>query len=358
MVPCGSPPRRPWPRSIDAVKETQHHILFVDDDREFLEALSDMFGALSGGAWKIQTASSPDAAAEILKAGEIKLLVADVNMPVVDGIQFTGMMRKRYPGLKVALLTSDVTEEKRAAALEAGAELFIEKTHSPEGMKAVFTMLGELLNWSPRDGFQGVLRSVSLQDVIQMECVGYNSSVIEICNEHVLGRIYIEEGQIIHAAGGELMGERALQKLLSLPGGSFELVPFEAPQQRTMNAPWELLIAEATRKAEIGAPRMDGPEVDAATLAPLTEAAQLITETLICTGTGAPLYDDGCKHAQARMQWLMAVAQQAAIFNSTCSLGHFDRLEIQYAEGRAVAQAREDRLAYVRMVPAKKGRAA
>ena len=324
--------------------------MFVDDDPEMLGALQDMFTALSGGAWKIQTATSPDAAAEILKAGEIQLMVVDVNMPVLDGIQFTGMMKRRYPGLKVAVLTSDVTEAKRADALAAGAGLFIEKSQSPEGMKAVFTMLGELLNWSPRDGFQGMLRNVSLQDVIQMECVGHNSSVIEICNEHVLGRIFIEEGRIIHAAGGELTGERALQKLLSLPGGSFELVPFEAPQQQTMNAPWELLLAEATRKVSAGEPRIDGPEVDAATMAPLTVASQLVTETLVCTGTGEPLYDDGCEQAQARMQWLMAVAQQAAMFNATCSLGQFDRLEIVHAGSRVVAQAREDRLVYVRVV--------
>lgn len=336
------------------MKTTQHQVLFVDDDRELLEALSDMFTALSEGSWKIQTASSPDAATEILKAGDIKLLVVDVNMPVLDGIQFTDLMHRRYPALKIAVMTSDVTEAKRAAALEAGAELFIEKTHSPEGMKAVFTMLGELLNWSPREGFQGMLRSVSLQDVIQMECVGRNSSVIEICNEHVLGRIYIEEGRIIHAAGGELTGERALQKLLSLPGGSFELVPFEAPPQQTMNAPWEILLAEATRKVGLGEPKLDGPQVDPATLAPLTEATQLVSETLICTGDGKPLYDVGCEQAQGRMQWLMAVAQQAAIFNGTVSLGPFDRLEIQYPEGRAVAQAREDRLVYVH-IAAKKG---
>jgi CheY-like chemotaxis protein len=340
------------------MKEAPHQVLFLDDDREFLEALNDMFTALSGGAWQIHIVSSPDAAVEILKSGEIKLLVVDANMPVLDGFQFTDMMHRRYPALKIAMLTSDVTDAKREAAQAAGAELFVEKMYSPEGMKAVFTMLGELLNWSPRDGFQGVLRSVSLQDVIQMECVGHNSSVIEICNEHVLGRIYIEDGQIIHAAGGELMGERALQKLLSLPGGSFELVPFEAPQQRTMNAPWELLIAEATRQVEIGAPRLDGPEVDAATLAPVTQAALSVSETLVCTGTGAPLYDDGCEQAQARMQWLLAVAQQAAIFNQTVSLGHFDRLEIQFSDGRAVAQAREDRLVYVRVGAAKRGGAA
>ena len=59
------------------------------------------------------------------------------------------------------------------------------------------------------------------------------------------------------------------------------------------------------------------------------------------------------------MQWLMAVAQQAALFNATISLGAFDRLEIQYADGRAVAQAREDRLVYVRVAAAEtKGAAA
>ena len=340
------------------MKPTPHQVLLLDDDRELLDALRDLFDALSGGAWKIHTASSPAAATEILKAGEIKLLVVDVNMPVLDGIQFTGLLRRHYPALKIAVMTSDVTEEKRAAALAAGAELFIEKTHSPEGMKAVFTMLGELLNWSPRDGFQGMLRSVSLEDVIQMECVGRNSSVIEICNEEILGRIHIEDGQIIHAAGGELMGERALQKLLSLPGGSFELVPFEVPPQRTLSGPWKLLLAEATRQIEIAAPKMEASAADAAARAPLTEAAPLVRETLIGTDTGAPLYDDGCDQAQARMQWLMAVAQQAALFNATVSLGHFDRLEIQFSGGRAVAQAREDRLVYVRVTAAKKGGAA
>jgi len=339
------------------MKTPQHQVLLLDDDRELLEALRDMFGAMSGGAWTIHTANSPDTAAEILKDGKINLLVVDVNMPVVDGIQFTGMMRRRYPALKIAVMTSEVTDEKRAAALEAGAGLFIEKVHSPEGMKAVFTMLGEMLQWAPREGFQGMLRSVSLQDVIQMECAGRNSSVIEICNEHILGRIYIEEGQLIHAAGGELLGERALQKLLSLPGGSFELVPFEPPQQRTMNAPWEILLAEALRKPAAHEPKL-GPEVDAATLAPLKAAAQSVAETLICTGSGEPLYDDRCEQPQARMQWLQAVMQAADSLNRICPLGQFDRIELQFPASRAVGQAREDRLVYVRVAETPKGGAA
>jgi hypothetical protein len=111
------------------------------------------------------------------------------------------------------------------------------KPHTPDGFKSVFAMLDDLISWAPQQGFQGMLRRVGLQDVIQMECLGRNSSVLEVYNEHVLGRIYIEDGSIIHAAGGELAGERALQRLLALPGGSFELVPFEPPPERTIHGP-------------------------------------------------------------------------------------------------------------------------
>ena len=121
-----------------------------------------------------------------------------------------------------------------------------------------------------------MLRRVGLQDVIQMECLGRNSSVLEVYNEHVLGRIYIENGNIIHAAGGDLTGERALQQLLALPGGSFELVPFELPPQNTISGPWEFLLMEAARVRDEArrANRPGEPEVDPKTLAAPATAAR------------------------------------------------------------------------------------
>ena len=128
-----------------------------------------------------------------------------------------------------------------------------------------------------------MLRRVGLSDVIQMECLARNSSILEIYNQHVIGRIYIEEGQLVHAAGGDLVGEQALQKLLSLPGGSFELAQFEAPPQLTLSGPWEFLLMEAARmRDEMAA---NGPEVgiqvDPHTLSAPTEAsAACLEETL------------------------------------------------------------------------------
>jgi CheY-like chemotaxis protein len=326
-------------------------VLFVDDEPDFLQVAKELFQHLSEGGWVVHCASTTDAALELLKRQKMDLAVVDMNMPLLDGIQFLQLLARRYPDLKKVTLTAFATEEKRSQCLAAGAELFIEKPHLPDGFKSVFAMLDDLMNWLPQQGFQGLLRRVGLQDVIQMECLGRNSSVLEVYNEHVLGRIYIEEGRIIHAAGGDLTGERALQRLLALPGGSFELVPFEPPPQNTISGPWEFLLMEAARVRDETAARTPAgePEVDPKTLAAPTTVSMRVVETLICSGLGKPLYDADCADVKARVALLKKIAQQAAQLAQILPLGNFDRLEMQLPDGRAVAQSRPDRLIFVRV---------
>jgi len=331
--------------------QTLRQVLFVDDEQNFLQMVREVFGPLSAEHWQIHAASTTDAALELLKHQKMDLVVVDVNMPLLDGIQFLNLLGKRYPDLKKVSLTAFASEEKRSACLAAGAELFIEKPHSDEGFKSVFAMLDDLINYAPQQGFQGMLRRVGLQDVIQMECLGRNSSVLEVYNEHVLGRIYIENGSIIHAAGGELVGERALQRLLALPGGSFELVPFEPPQENTINGPWEFLLMEAARlRDENAAQTIPGePVVDPKTLAAPTTAAVRVVETVICSGLGKPLFDADCADVNGRVALLKNIAQHAAQLAQIFPLGTFDRLEMLLADGRIIAQARPDRLVFVRV---------
>ena len=46
---------------------------------------------------------------------------------------------------------------------------------------------------------------------------------------------------------GDIVGEKAFQKILCITGGSFQLLPFEAPAQRSVAGPWEFLLMEAAR---------------------------------------------------------------------------------------------------------------
>lgn len=324
------------------------HILFVDDDADFLATLRDLYEMLSEHSWQIHSAMSANEALEVLDKEKIDLVVVDANMPVIDGIQFIGILQRRHPGLKRAVLTGLASQEKRAAALANGADMFIEKASSPEGYRAIFAMLGELLQWAPREGFQGVLRKVGLQDVIQMECLARNSSILEIYNQSVLGRIYIQDGQLVHAVAGDINGEPALYKLLSLPGGSFELAQFEQPPEKTLGGQWEMLLMEAARVKDENAAKGITEEANGDGPAPPKTASRL-DGTLVCTRTGETLFDAIGDDSTAHVAWLKTMDQQAAQLNEILPLGSFDRIENELADGRVIALSRANKLVWVRV---------
>jgi len=61
-----------------------------------------------------------------------ELVLMDLMMPVMDGIQTTAALMERYPDLKIVMLTSFLEDEKVLAAVEAGAVSYVLKTVSAE----------------------------------------------------------------------------------------------------------------------------------------------------------------------------------------------------------------------------------
>ena len=80
--------------------------------------------------------------------------------------------------------------------------MFLEKPRDPADLEIIFTTLRELARHKPvATGFRGVLRQVSLEDVIQMECLNRNSSILEVNAGQWQGQIFIKDGAILHARG-------------------------------------------------------------------------------------------------------------------------------------------------------------
>lgn len=379
--------------------------MFVDDESDFLRLITDTFATLSDNRWRIYQASSADAALKTLSQRKIDVAVVDVNMPLLDGIQFLRILHRKYPDMKKVILTAYATDERRTECLANGAELFIEKPHTIDGFKSVFAMLDELSTWTPSQGFRGMLRQVGLNDIIQMECLGRNSSMLEIRSDLAMGHIYIKDGQLIHASFGDLTGEPALQQLLSFNGGEFKLLPFETPSAHTLKGSWEFLLMEAAQardefksadpapveipqnifggpplsmQSPVAKPAMPPPlptrtatttppplpttnPAEAAFLASLPVSAPepealplrhpddpVIAETLICNAEGVAVYLWQCNDSLARMTLLRSLIQQATLLSQSLPLGKFERLEILQPGQRTIAVADHDRLIFVR----------
>lgn len=241
----------PKPAPNGAETGAQHQVLFVDDSMAFLESFATLCRELSGHRWQIQTATTADCALKILAEQPIDLAVLDIKMPMLDGLQLLALVHKRYPQLKVAVMTGSNNEGNRAAALASGAELFMEKPSGADNIRLAFKMLDDILQWSEqKEGFSGAFQRINLPDVIQLECLNRNSLILEVQNSQKHGQIFIASGEVTHAAVGTLVGEQAFYQLLQLKGGQFQVKPFKEPPQRTIAGHWEILLMDAARASD------------------------------------------------------------------------------------------------------------
>src|SRR6185436_613930 len=135
-------------------------ILFVDDDPQLLEVIRMVLSQLAGPSWIINTAENIAEALSIIQDQQIDLVVVDLHMPVVDGVQFLGLLNRKYPDLLKVVLTSDATEEQRAVCLSQGAELYLQKPRAEHEWRTIQESLDALVQFKPQEGFRGVLRRV------------------------------------------------------------------------------------------------------------------------------------------------------------------------------------------------------
>ena len=197
---------------------------------------------------------------------------------------------------------------------------------------------------------QGGSGGVRLSDLVQMECLARNSSVIELYREQSLGRIYIEDGQITHAVCNDIAGEGAFYRLLAMSGCAFELHEYTMPPERTVNRTWEFLLAGAKRRRELldfCAKTDEASSTSSPTFS--SEPTGQASEMLICSGAGEVLYSWQCPAAGGRIALMQNIARLAEGLVPELKLGKLDRLEIQSAGTRDILQTRADRLIFTRL---------
>ncbi len=71
-------------------------------------------------------------AIELVEKGGIDLVLMDVKMPEMDGLEATAKIKAKYPDLPIVALTANAFESDRQLALEAGCNDFLSKPVSGE----------------------------------------------------------------------------------------------------------------------------------------------------------------------------------------------------------------------------------
>lgn len=225
--------------------EGRHKILFVDDDPALLETYRTLLGQLPSQP-EIHTASNGSRAMVMLETDTYRLLICDLRMPKMDGLQVLSIVRRKYPQLRTVALTGVVDEQFRSRAYALGVDLFWHKPASEQEIQMFLECIESLIERDDDSGFRGV-QSKSLMDIIQLECISQSSSVLRITNGPLTGRIWIEDGEVIDAEAADLRAEAAFQRILSWRNGTFESLLPEPSRPRTIFKSYSALLLESAQ---------------------------------------------------------------------------------------------------------------
>ena len=120
--------------------EAKYNILAIDDERDVAVALQRL---LVRFGFKTTITADPSEVLALLELGHTQafdLLVADVNMPAMDGLELLQRVKQAAPDLPVVMLTGDASAETAVRALQSGAFNYLTKSQLGEPEKVALVL--------------------------------------------------------------------------------------------------------------------------------------------------------------------------------------------------------------------------
>jgi CheY-like chemotaxis protein len=241
----------------------QHKILLLDDDEQLLELYQELLQQLPSKP-EVRVCNSGARAIALLESEPFTLLITDLRMPKMDGLQVLAIVRRKYPYLRIIVLTGVLDEEYRSRAYAQGVDMFWQKPSSTEEFTLFKDCIESLLDRDvhSESGFRG-MQSKSLVDLIQLECLSQSSAVLHISQGGVSGKIWVQSGEIIDASTASFTGEEAFKEILSWKSGNFEILPPEPDRPRTIHNSYQGLLLDSAQALDEWRGQQTGTETPA-----------------------------------------------------------------------------------------------
>lgn len=174
-------------------------IMLADDHQMFLDGLSSLLAQLKD----VQILAAVNSGKEVLEKLQLlspDLVIVDLNMPVMDGVETTREIKKRYPHVKVLGLTMENDLQAVTAMLEAGASGYILKNTGkteleqavrqvvqgqPYLSQSISTQLAQnlLQNFQQKKEDQNELSSLTEREVEILKMIACENSNTEIADQ-------------------------------------------------------------------------------------------------------------------------------------------------------------------------------
>ena len=160
---------------VDKEKQTSYSVLSVDDDEEMIGLLHEVVSQL--GHVSVTAVDGVDAL-EKLGESEFDIIITDISMPRMNGIELTKRIKTEFEEIDVVVVTGYQEEYKYTDVIEIGASDFISKPFNINELEAKINRIirerelrAELKRLSIRDGLTSLYNRRYFDENLQREAI-------------------------------------------------------------------------------------------------------------------------------------------------------------------------------------------
>lgn len=222
----------------------RRNVLLVDDEEGLAWSLVTRL-AKARTNYAVEAAYDGESALARLNEGRVDLLVADVRMPGISGIDLIVAARLRVPELPVIVMTAFKTPDVQRVVGESRTD-FLEKPFEFER----FLELVDRALAPKKVGFSGAISVQTLPDIVQLYVLANTTGKLEIRHHTGDGELWFDQGTIRHATTSHGGGEGAFFEIMMWNGGEFSMRLGASTPERSITANWQELIMESCRRID------------------------------------------------------------------------------------------------------------
>ncbi len=220
-------------------------VVVVDDEPDLLFVVQRALAELAPEV-EVAAFDDPRAALESIRAAAPDVLVTDLRMPEISGIELIWWARESAPQLPIVVVSAYGTLDIRREIEGRGSMAFVEKPVNGIELIEAMNRATHRSVGAPSD-FQGMVHLSGTVDVVQLYALARANGRLTIRRAHDEGEVWFESGEIVHAVCRGTQGEPAVYALLAWSGGEFSFAEFETAPRRSIEATWQHVLLEGCR---------------------------------------------------------------------------------------------------------------
>ena len=160
-------------------------VLIVDDEETLTWSMAKSLSK-DKDKYEVIIANNGREALAHLKKDKIDLVITDIRMPDINGLDLLVKIKKEYPQTKVIIMTAYGSSDVQKEANQRGSLYYVEKPFEISDIrKIIIDLIGK------KKGFRGKVFGLQLTDIIQMNCLSRLTTALIITQRRGKGESFI-----------------------------------------------------------------------------------------------------------------------------------------------------------------------